>query len=126
MKVTIQCYDGDTTKKGIKIALDARLYVPGWEWGLRGLLRGALEGNNASVRLIVIAFADEKPVGVAVVHSGCCLWLFVRKAFRRQGIGRAMYKTAMKKDNMESHFKVEQDKRNAKFFRKLGIKADLW
>ena len=123
MKVKIRSYKGKELHAGIKLALDSRLYVLGWESGMGQVFRDALDGHNYQrASLIIIAFADGKPVGVAMVLEGDRLWLFVRKAFRHQGIGRSMYKTAMKLKERKRNFIVYQTIRNYKFFGKFGIK----
>lgn len=70
-----------------KIALDARLYVPGWQ--LKGLLEDADK--------CVVAFYDDIPVGSMCMQGegswpGNVAMAFVRPAYRRLGIGSGMIK----------------------------------
>ena len=67
-----------------KIALYARLFVNGW--ALNSIMHTILRGGHRG-SIVALAWLDEAPVGVAVSTTNGVLQVFVRKKYRRQGIG---------------------------------------
>ena len=78
----------------VRLASSYRLFVPGWM--LSFIYREWVQEPEVILPndKIVLAFDSHKPIGAAV----CCnqykpeVMLFVRKAYRRQGIGTKMVK----------------------------------
>ena len=86
--------------EGAKLALRHRLFVNGWELGryLRKLKVGDKD-ELLRVKLFLVAFREGVPVGCAIVRDGelsRMFVVFVRKAYRRRGIGTRLYKRAVK------------------------------
>lgn len=84
-------------------ALKARLYVPGWMLfdELDNLVNYSEARSINSGEAIVVAYNDSKPVGICLM---CCpnggileSMTFVRKRYRRSGIGTQLIKRALDK-----------------------------
>lgn len=77
-------------RRQILIALKHRLYRPGWM--LYGQYKAWLDNIPTGMK-IAIAYADADPIGIAVLDGTTSyqdLQLYVKTAYRRQGIGRRM------------------------------------
>lgn len=87
-------------KKHIKNAFSARLYVNGW--CLRALLKRACRIPDDAILTISMAYADDKPIGVAVrpMNRGEAIWVFVREKYRRNGIGKQLVNNIIEFDDM--------------------------
>jgi len=59
-------------------------------------MRGEMKAPSF-IRKAALFFVEEKPVGVAIVTEYYDVQIFVRKAYRRQGIGRTLIKHLRKK-----------------------------
>lgn len=85
-----------TLKKGAETARSNRLYVAGWS--LFKILHSIMISKRASKDYtILIHYMNAIPLGVAVFDHGhpmVNVHLFVRKSFRRTGIGSKLMKEA--------------------------------
>lgn len=121
MAISIRCYKGKKLVEGARIALKNRLYAY-WRGGLQISFQDVIDNSEyASSDIIMIAFDDSKPVGASVVH-GNFIELFTRVSYRRQGIGKRMYRRAMKVCDRKDHFEVFVTNNNYKFFMKVGAR----
>lgn len=82
-----------------------------------------------------VAFEGEKPVAWLVfipTDKEFEVMLYIRRSHRRRGIGRRLYKTAMrwwKKNGKNKKTSIYPDPENRGFFRKIGRKdagIDWW
>ncbi len=98
-----------TEKKKFKefagIALRARLYVSGWQ--LSQTLLDIRDGDIYTKDTFVLAYDGDTPIGLCVMHHrnswGCPVSsTFVRKSYRRRGIGTKMIAKAL--DNKRKKF----------------------
>jgi len=93
-------------EKGAEIALKNRLYVPGWS-----MYSNLKESPYSVLKLIVIARVDNKAVGCGLItkeyrdEDDFCS-VFVRRKYRRQGIGRAIYAQAKKSLRRKRDFDI--------------------
>jgi len=109
MNIHIDTYGIDELKKGAQIALSNRLFQIGWDLGWT--YRYILQDYEHNVSMILIATVDNIPVASAVVDKRSC-WefqVFVRKSYRRNGIGSSLYAEAMKAFNRTKPFKMCTD-----------------
>lgn len=79
----------DEIRSGAKLALKNRLFVSGWE--MSHFLKDYIECSVDELKPIVIAMCDKVPIGCLMLY-GNVYSIFVRKAYRRQGIGTALMK----------------------------------
>lgn len=92
-------------KEFANIALRARLYVSGWR--LSSTLRDICDGDIYPKDTFVLAYDNGIPIGICVMHHRNC-WgcpvssTFVRKLYRRRGIGTKMITKAL--DNKRKKF----------------------
>ena len=94
-------YKGEAASKGADIALQARLYVSGWQ--LSGDLVNIRKGSvKAQVALAYDPSGD--PVGVSV-REGNWLNVFVRKSHRRNGVGTLLVK-ALKNEHIRAGYGI--------------------
>lgn len=71
------------------IALKNRLYVSGWE--LSSSLKHAREYPDSYI--VLLEWSDDLPVGVVLYCVGSReMQFFVKKAYRRKGIGTKLFK----------------------------------
>ena len=96
------------------IAIKNRLYVAGWT--LRHSLKYCEEND-----LIVLAFDDSKPIAVAHQNTkpGKCSF-FVRKEFRRMGIGTELV-NIIKKTSQKEVYSVWGMHGSEDFFKKCDL-----
>ena len=122
MKITYKSYKGKILKEGAEIGIKNRLYVNCFA-SLSHLYYDALGMDccKPNVKLIIIAFADNKPVGGLAV-DGNRVEIFTRKAYRHKGIGRGMYNTAMTCLGRKINFAVCKWPRNQGFWDKVQKK----
>lgn len=100
-----------------KEALLARLYVPGWS--MSGWLKRASKGCTHFEKIAVYREAG-KPVGAAIVDDEGLVNVFVRKSFRRKGIGRKLM-DALKSDKLEGRYGIQG---SLEFFSAVGVYAE--
>lgn len=97
------------------IALKNRLYVSGWS--LSGILKDAR--NNPANCKIMLAYVDDKPVGVCVTYCNT-IAVFVKRDKRKHGVGTKLVNTAkklIKGKPMSSYGVVGSEK----FWHKCGV-----
>lgn len=112
-------YDMDIQEKA-QHALDNRVYVAGWS--LSHELRKIRDGisTNMNVELYI---RDGVPIGVAIYdHLFYMVMVFVRKAYRRQGIGTSLV-AKVTEDVTRKHSLVagEGIRESRLFFEKNGV-----
>lgn len=81
-----------------------------------------------SMKIILLAFVDEKPVGFAVIDEpyggvSFCRWLGIQKDFQRKGIGSKLIETWIEIAKKSGCHKVElaaQPEARA-FYKKIGL-----
>jgi hypothetical protein len=81
---------------GAKIALSAKLFVPGW--GLTKILQYAKQ-KNSKHWLIAIGYLNDKPITVCVYennYSYAFLAAFTKAAYRRNGYGSRVLQQMLK------------------------------
>lgn len=105
-------YQSLTLKMGAKIALDSRLYIPGWH--LSQVLQMFKVSKNTHDR-IAIGFLDDVAVSVAVL-DGTTVQAFCRKALRRNGYGGRCVR-ALRTSTMRAVVGVDG---SDKFWQKMG------
>lgn len=73
-----------------KEALQARLYVPGWD--MNPTLHYIINTSNSINYGVAVAYMDSVPVGVAIVKTSWngVVYVFVRKKYRCNGVGRKL------------------------------------
>lgn len=79
-----------------QIALTNRLYVPGWS------IRSFLRSDRKEIKLIVLAYDGERPIALGIIleekyYSHSRFMVFVRKQYRRNGIGLNIFKKSKEK-----------------------------
>ena len=105
-------------------AIGNRLFVNGWS--LRELLIDIANNSSPEYKnsydIVLVSNGEFNPVavGVTVKHSGLTM-IFVRKKYRRQGIG-SMIAMLLKKRNAGMYFS-EGIEGSEKFFIKVGGKG---
>lgn len=114
---TTVMYQSRTLKMGAQLALDNRLYVPGWN--LSRVLQHLKTVDN-SVDRVTIGFLDGKAIAVAALE-GNFVNAFCRKAYRNRGYGRRCV-TALRASNLEAGTGIDG---SDVFWRKLGVKINL-
>lgn len=89
--------------KVAKECLSARLYVPKSGYLMNNQLNLIVKHKTSERHKLVVAYSDEKPVGVAMAivdyyseYSRVYIQTFVKKSFRRRGIGKSMVMEMMK------------------------------
>lgn len=86
--VSIQKYNDLT--EGASLALKYRLFVNGWSlvhnlhWFKK---HGASLKKQYEHCQLLIAFDGTEPIGILLCDSVCSVSVFIRKSFRKQGIG---------------------------------------
>ena len=120
-------YEPELAKVLALEAIGNRLFVNGWS--LRELLFDIannsdefdFSSNNVNYDIVLVSDVGFSPiaVGVTVKHSGLTM-IFVRKYYRRQGIG-SMIAMMLKKRNAGMYFS-EGIEGSEKFFIKVGGK----
>jgi hypothetical protein len=105
-------YQSLTLKLGAQIALDHRLYIPGWQ--LSHTLQGLKISQDTHNR-IAIGFLDDVAVAVATL-DGTTVQAFCRKAQRRNGYGGQCVR-ALRATKMRSVVGIDG---SDKFWEKMG------
>ena len=77
-----------TNEQRASLALEHRLYVPGWS--LNPILKDIANGYRGNK--VYLEWRDGAPVGVAVSAFNGETWFFVKRTYRRQGIGTKLAK----------------------------------
>ena len=110
-------YKHTSSNKRIKTlaqeSISARLFVNGWH--LRSVLKG-----KYPIKRISVAYDDSTPIGCAVLSETYkdFIMVFVRKKYRRLGIGSRLIKL-LKADNPLAFIgKRNGDEHRAKFYNK--------
>ena len=108
-------YKDEDSKYAADIALQARLYVSGWQ--LSGDLVRIRKGSvKAQVALAYDPSGD--PVGVSV-REGNWLNVFVRKSHRRNGVGTLLVK-ALKNEHIRAGYGIVG---SLSFWDKVGVEV---
>jgi hypothetical protein len=97
VNIETKIYRGESISEGANLALQHRLYVPGWD--LCGSLKYAKGNKECTIALV---FKDGKPVAVSLANR----WLtqaFTRKSERRNGYGSLAVKEVRKVNKTSSH-----------------------
>lgn len=83
--------------KAAKECLSARLYVPKSGYLMNNQLNLIVKHKTSERHKLVVAYSDGKPVGVAMAiadyysdYQRVYIQTFVKKSFRRRGIGKSM------------------------------------
>jgi hypothetical protein len=114
MTFDVEIFEGDTLDAGVQIALDARLYIPGW--CLRGTLLDAIEYHGR--KKLALGFLDGEAVCL-VIYTGWDVMAFCRRALRGNGYASA----CLQKMNLdrEKCSAAEGIKGSLTFWQKQGI-----
>ena len=96
------------------IALKNRLYVSGWQMS-HELIR-IRENNDCEIHL---EYVGGNPVGVGLVTSHGNLQIFVKKSYRRQGVGRKIAKTLYRR-GLYSVYGIVGSR---EFWKKVGVEC---
>jgi len=97
--MNIEVYMNDDIREGAMKALKYRLFQTGWELGV--IYRNIKFEVDINVPVILIAIVEGIPVASAIhindlYYDGCDFQIFVRKSYRRKGIGSELYNEMMK------------------------------
>ena len=92
MTIRFEYFNNVTSSHGATIALEHKLYIPGWD--LSNALVNTARNRNAG--RLVIAYDYDIPVGVLHITPNMHVMAFVVKGYRGQGIGKQMVQVAMK------------------------------
>ena len=85
----IRLFEGKDCVTAASIALKHRLFVSGWR--LSGDLKYIKRCHNIEDARMAIAYDSDTPVGVCLYNQNTGLiQVFVRKSYRRRGIGRSL------------------------------------
>tara|TARA_R110000824_G_scaffold12226_3_gene53492 strand:- start:868 stop:1248 length:381 start_codon:yes stop_codon:yes gene_type:complete len=121
--ITIKTFKSHKQQKvGAQIALSNRLFVPGWNlfWALKDIVYIKKHPND---KLILIAYNNDVPIGIAYVFTYSkkhYIQLFVRKAERRNGVGKALWNKAQITLNHKNDFRYHEGGQDSqKFFPKI-------
>lgn len=101
-----------------KQAFQSKLFVPGWS--LQGVLKRLITNNLGQGEAILLASISEVPVGVSTLSDGH-IEVYVKKAYRRYGIGTLLVRTIKQKHKDEFVWGSEGNKGTLKFWHGLGI-----
>lgn len=114
MDIEILKYD---TREGILLAKKHRLYVPNKNWNLFETYDILLNSNRINDAAIYLAKCNDKYVGVVLLYHNS-MNIFVKKLFRRKGIGSLLVFKA--NDDYKNNIKYGYGINNSyKFFNKL-------
>lgn len=108
----------------VKIAISSRLYIPDLG-GLRTYYFDALRNADILDReVICLAYFENVPIAVAYICDDRQLNVFVRRKYRRQGIGQAVAKRALGRNKSFNYGHSGTDTTNSyatdSFFSKIG------
>ena len=124
MRITIEVFMGEELVQGARKALSNRLFQSGWILGrdYHDIIYKYRAGLYPSGDLILIA---NDPSGKPIASAFSChghFQVFVRKMYRRQGIGSALYSMAMKtlqrKKSLEMGIEEDGDPGAFSFYQK--------
>jgi len=119
----IRTYFAKTDNEVMKfcdLALKNRLFVPGWmlsEW-----LVNVRKDPRVDFHNIAICQVDGITVGVSVVQDNDVIWIFVKKSYRHQGIGRRLIKCLDRNlpfSCIQGHYRGAPG--SVDFFKKVGV-----
>ena len=95
--IEIKSIEKNDLAKVAKECLSARLYVPKSGYLMNNQLNLIVKNKTSERHKLVVAYSDGKPVGVAMAiadyysdYRGVYIQTFVKKSFRRRGIGKSM------------------------------------
>jgi GNAT superfamily N-acetyltransferase len=86
---TVRHFEGKDLYAGAKLALEHRLYVPGWQ--LYKEFKGLLKRVPVDYAVLAIAFLGDLPVAVAYRRANS-VQIFCRARHRRKGYGTKLIK----------------------------------
>lgn len=86
---SVRHFEGKTLFEGARIALEHRLYVPGWQ--LFKEFKGLLKRVPTDYAVVAIAYLGDLPVAVAY-RRGRDIQIFCRARHRRKGFGTMLVK----------------------------------
>jgi GNAT superfamily N-acetyltransferase len=113
----IQLFEGKDCIAAAFMALKHRLFVSGWR--LSGDLKRVRKGHNVENVRIAVAYDSDTPVGVSLYdHTTGLIQVFVRKSYRRRGIGRNLVES-FKNPKTYGIYGVNE---SPCFFRNVGIR----
>lgn len=113
---------GKTNQEKAQIALSNRLFVN--QWSLHDDLRDIHEGCQSNYN-VEIYYCDQKPVGVIVFNDQEFIGIFVKKAYRRLGIGSKMVQFAQtKQKNIQEAFWGVYGSEH--FWTSVGFEVNTW
>lgn len=117
--ITYQSFaDVESINAACLVAISHRLFQPGW------LMRKAMAQQIANGKMFtqfVIAYEDDKPVGACFQCHDALIMTFVRKNYRRQGIGSGLLNTLPKN---EKSFVMTGVQGSRAFYLKQGLRIN--
>lgn len=103
-----------------QVAVDNRLYVPGWI--MKDEFDSVLEDSiKNGVRSVSVMYLEGTPIGAAVTRKSGYMHLFVKKDFRRTGYGTILAKSTAKKNRDLTLKYAIGTKGSPVFFSKCGV-----
>lgn len=108
----------DEIRLGAHFAIRSRLYVAGWE--MRSYLEYYTKCDDRHLDPIVIAMVNNKPIACVMIYGGVYC-VFVRKAYRRKGVGTAMVKQLMGERRLTCYTGEAGIKGSGRFYESMGI-----
>lgn len=123
MEVTLAVAYGKEAVDLAKKALQARLYVPGWD--INPTLHHIIKTSNSIKYGVSVAYFNDVPIGVAIAKAtwNGVVYVFVRKPHRNNGVGRKLVMSLLK-DYEGTEYPVGHEngsKGCVAFFSKLGL-----
>lgn len=118
MMIRYECAKGKDIYQLALLARSHRLYVPGWALSsiYAGYIEFAEETNENDI--MVLAYINGVPIGAAVyMHIGTEVMVFVRRKWRRRGIGTHLIKLVSEGHNWFNYGYGSQE--SEKFWSKM-------
>lgn len=116
----IQSYTQDQAKELADIALKNRLYVSGWKLSYTFRSIRDEDWNDT----VLLYYQKGKPVGVAVIRRDKNIEVFVKKKYRRQGIGTLLVNRCKKiNSKLEAEWGIYGSER---FWESVNIEWNEW
>lgn len=113
----IQLFEGKDCVTAASIALKHRLFVSGWL--LSGAMKCIRKGHNIEDARMAIAYDSDIPVGVSLYdRTTGLIQVFVRKSYRRRGIGRKLVENFKKFEV----YGIRGIDGSSHFFRNVGVR----
>lgn len=117
----IKVYKEDKEKvEFCKVAIKQHLFSC-HGWALKWVYKNIVNGSKVS-DIYYVYYVNDIPVGVLRVY-GKNTWIFVKRAYRRRGIGTALIRF-IEKEGLTFYPNYCGTDVSHKFFKKLGYKYD--